>query len=111
VRSSDHLKAKFNEYCDEFLELESVSDYKSFNGTLAYGYFLKVYKAAFFWKKITFEQKRQTFLSKRRGYLIDKEFALYKATVDKQEKADEECLQSILNALYDKIDVTEEQFQ
>ena len=81
-RRPENLDVIFNEYCDEFLELENNKDYKYFNGTLSFGYFLKVYKAAFFWKKVRFENYRQDFLYKRRGFLNDDNMKMYKIVVD-----------------------------
>ena len=78
VRNPIHLKEIFDQYCDEFLELQNCNEYKNHDGTLNYGYFLRIYKTAFFWKKIRFEDRSQAFLYKRRGFLHDNNFDMYK---------------------------------
>jgi hypothetical protein len=49
-----HMKHVFEQYCEDNLEIENSHDYQDFNGTLHFGYFLRVYKTVFFWKKLRF---------------------------------------------------------
>jgi hypothetical protein len=109
--SLENLDKVFNEYCAHYLDLENVNDYKDFSGSLVYTYFLRVYKTAFFWKKIYFEKRRVDIMEQRRGFLFSKDMEMYKLTHDKLQLAEENCLQKVLNKLYDLLNTTEEQFQ
>ena len=68
-----NLQKVFDEYCEEFLDLTNSDQYINSNGTLKFPYFLRIYKIAFFWKKIWFEKHRVRLLKERRGFLFAKE--------------------------------------
>lgn len=80
------------------------------DGIIEFGYFIRIYKTAFFWKKIKFEEKRLELLSDRRGLLMNKKYELYKACVDHMEQESEKCLNEVLEDLFDKCTITEEQY-
>ena len=50
-----NLQKVFDDYCDEFLDLNNSDQYINSNDTIKFSYFLRIYKIAFFWKKIRFE--------------------------------------------------------
>ena len=76
-------------------------------GIINFPYFIRVYKTAFFWKKIRFMKRRKLFLKERRGYLYSEKMKLYKQTIDLMEKEEEKVLQSVLEDLYTLIEVDE----
>ena len=105
-------KAVFKEYCSYYLDLDNSSQYfDTTTGQITYPYFIRVYKTAFFWKKIRFETQRKVYLEQRRGYLFTKDEEKYRKTVDLQNEAEEKCLQSVLNDINVLVSTTEEAFQ
>ena len=58
-----------------------------------------------------FEKQRQQFLYKRRGFLFDKNYKMYKHTVDRMIQAEENCLQNVLDDLLELTKSDDEQWQ
>ena len=62
LHTEENLQNCFKEYCNYYLDLENAeSNYDKF-GQISFPYFLRVYKTAFFWKKVFFEKKRLNYL-------------------------------------------------
>lgn len=55
LHTEQNIKNVFDEYCRNYFDLNNLSNYKSYNGMLTFQVFLRLYKTAFFWKKIRFE--------------------------------------------------------
>lgn len=97
----DNQKKVFKEYCDYYLDLENCSQYyDQTTGQITFPYFIRIYKTAFFWKKVRFEGPRKMYLEQRRGYLFTKDEEKYRKTVDLCNAAEEKCLQGVLNDIY-----------
>ena len=112
LHTETNKTAIFKEYCQYYLDLEQSSQYyDQTTGIITFPYFLRIYKTAFLWKKIRFEQQRRVFLEQRRGYLFSKDEEKYRKTVDLSNEAEEKCLQKVLNDIYEQVHTTEEIFQ
>jgi hypothetical protein len=54
--NKENQQKVFQEYCEYFLDLDNASQYyDKETGHITFPYFLRIYKTAFFWKKIRFE--------------------------------------------------------
>ena len=82
----------FIQYCEQYLDLSNSKSYINMQGIINFPYFIRVYKTAFFWKKIRFMKRRKLFLKERRGYLYSEKMKLYKQTIDLMEKEEEKVL-------------------
>lgn len=111
LHTEENMQKCFDEYCDYYLDLENAALNYDKLGIINFPYFLRVYKTAFFWKKIFFEKKRLNLLETRRGYLYTKEEEKYRKTVDQLQKGEEVCLKKVLAMIYKTIGSTEELFQ
>ena len=62
---------KPNEIMDKYLQdnLEDASDHFDQVGYLTFDYFIKVYKTALIWNRITFAEKKKELIGKRREAL------------------------------------------
>ena len=99
----DNLRAVFDDYCEDLLDLDNSERYLNDEGIVAFSYFLRVYKTAFFWKKVRCEQKRISLSQKRRGLLSEKKHDGYQNVCDSMKEFEERCLQKVLQDLYSKI--------
>ena len=84
-----NLQKVFDDYCDEYLDVNNSDQYMNFNGSIKFVYFLRIYKIAFFWKKIRFEKERIRCLKERRGFLFAKDIDNYKKACDAMTEAEE----------------------
>lgn len=112
LQDDDNLAKVFKQYCDYYLDLQNCAQYfDKETGNITFPYFIRIYKTAYFWKKVRFEKRRRMFLEQRRGYLFSKEEDKYRKTVDLCNASEEKCLQGVLNDIYKLVDTTEEVFQ
>ena len=94
------------------MDLENSAKYfDKETGNINFAYFIRIYKTAYFWKKIRFEKRRKMYLEQRRGYLFTKDEAKYRQTVDLCNNSEENCLQAVLNDIYKLVGTTEDAFQ
>ena len=84
-----NLQKVFDDYCDEYLDVNNSDQYINYNGSIKFVYFLRIYKIAFFWKKIRFEKERIKCLKKRRGFLFAKDMERYKEACDEMTEVEE----------------------
>ena len=87
-----NIQSVFDDYCEQYLDLDNSEKYIKDDNVIGFGYFLRLYKTAFFWKKIRFEQKRVAMLSERRGYLAEKDHQAYERHCDSMRDYEERCL-------------------
>ena len=74
---------KKNEIMDKYLEnnLEAASDHLDQVGYLTFDYFLKVYRTALIWNRITFAAKKAELVAERRVALKKKQMEKYFETI------------------------------
>ena len=108
----------FGQYCERYLDLEHSAKYMQKanfagigEGHVQFGYFLRIYKTAFLWKKIFFERKRVELFEQRRGHLFNQNDNLYRQACDMMREAEENCLHRVLSDLYTLCETNEELFQ
>lgn len=90
LQDKANLDKMFKEYCNFFLDIENCSQYyDQTTGNISFPYFIRIYKTAFFWKKVRFEGQRKIYLEQRRGFLFTKEDDKYRQTVDLGNAAEE----------------------
>lgn len=112
LQDDANLNKVFKQYCNYYLDLENSSTYfDKESGNITFPFFIRIYKTAYFWKKIRFEKKRRMYLEQRRGYLFTKDENKYRQTVDLCNVAEEKCLQGVLNDIYKLVGTNEEVFQ
>lgn len=57
LQADSNLQKVFKQYCEYYLDLENSSQYiDKETGAITFPYFLRIYKTAYFWKKIRFEK-------------------------------------------------------
>lgn len=87
------MTAVFKQYCEYYLDLGNSAQYfEKETGIINFPYFIRIYKTAYFWKKIRFEKRRRMYLEQRRGYLFSKDETKYRQTVDLCNNSEENCL-------------------
>jgi hypothetical protein len=52
----ENIKKVLLLYCQENLDIDNVQSQINDQGIIQFGYFIRIYKTAFFWKKIFFEK-------------------------------------------------------
>lgn len=101
-----------NDIMDKYLEdnLEVADGHRDQVGYLTFDYFLKVYKTALIWNRITFKDKKAELVAKRRQHLKKKEMTKYYETIQLISDIDEACLQDVLEEVLKFIGMTDKQF-
>ena len=97
---------------DKYLQdnLEDASDHFDQVGYLTFEYFLKVYKTALIWNRITFAQKKAELIAKRRDALKKNQMEKYHKLIQLIADCDEACLQDVVEEILKFIGMTDKQF-
>jgi len=87
---------KKNEIMDKYIEdhliVEDMSTCKDQFGYLVYEYYLKVFKAALIWNRITFAEKKKELVAERRAALKKNDMKKYAEVLHTISDVDEACL-------------------
>ena len=51
------------------------------------------------------------YLERRRGFIFQKNFEMYKNVINLMERVEERCLENVLKEIFQILDITEECFQ
>jgi len=97
---------------DKYLEdhLEEASQHVDQVGYLTFDYFLKVYRTALIWNRITFAKKKAELIAKRRDALKKNESEKYHKIIQLILDIDEACLQDVVEEILKFIGMTDKQF-
>ena len=97
---------------DKYLQdnLEPAAEYFDGVGQLVFDYFLKVYKTALIWNRITFAEKKAELMAKRREALKKGQTGKYHKFIQLIQDCDEACLQDVVEEILKFIGMTDKQF-
>lgn len=97
---------------DQYLEdhLEEAADNFDQVGMLTFDYFLKVYKTALIWNRVSFAKKKAELIAKRREALKNNEMEKYNKLIQLILDIDEACLQDVVEEILKFIGMTDKQF-
>ena len=91
--------------------LDDMSTCKDQFGYLTYEYYLKVFKTALIWNRITFAEKKEELGKERRAALKKNDMGKYTELIHTQQDIDEACLQDVLEEILGQLGMTDKEFQ